>query len=175
MGNIKPDFLSIARQYDIRTVYDCGSRDALEGMELARQLKAAELHVFECNPDGIRLCRQNLVGFTDAKVFLNELAVCEREGEIDQAVVNEVAPERAAGRAGCGIFRDAEAGREHAAVDGRVVAGALGGEDEHLLGDAETAAQPSERGAIDDGSIDRVPGGERDEQKGHAARDGLHR
>jgi FkbM family methyltransferase len=83
MGNIKPDFLSIARQYDIRTVYDCGSRDALEGMELARQLKAAELHVFECNPDGIRLCRQNLAGFTDAKVFLNELAVCEREGELD--------------------------------------------------------------------------------------------
>src|SRR5215207_5718790 len=54
----------------------------------------------------------------------------------DQPVADEVAAERAAGRAGRGVFGDADAGGEHAAVDGRARALDLAREDEDLGRDA---------------------------------------
>jgi FkbM family methyltransferase len=45
---------------NIRTIYDCGSRDALDGIELYRLMNAKQLHVFECNPPSIKKCRLNL-------------------------------------------------------------------------------------------------------------------
>lgn len=67
----------------IRIVYDCGSRDALDGLDLLARLEADELHIFECNPDGIRLCKKNIASYSGTgSIFMNELALSDGEGEL---------------------------------------------------------------------------------------------
>jgi FkbM family methyltransferase len=84
MSNVRDDFIAIAKQAGVRVVYECGSRDALDGLRLADALDADELHVFECNPQAIELCRQNIASSScRTKIHLNPLAVCERPGELD--------------------------------------------------------------------------------------------
>lgn len=84
MPNVKPDLLELASRLNVGCVYDCGSRDALDGMELARRLNAKELHIFECNPAAVERCRANLEnGRISAAVYFNQLAVAEREGKLD--------------------------------------------------------------------------------------------
>lgn len=41
-------------------IFECGSRDALDGISLLKSIEAHELHCFECNPDAIALCRKNI-------------------------------------------------------------------------------------------------------------------
>lgn len=68
----------------ISCVYDCGSRDALDGLQLADMFSARQLHVFECNPDAVTLCRENLKRSARADLDwkLNEVALGEIEGTI---------------------------------------------------------------------------------------------
>jgi FkbM family methyltransferase len=65
-------------------VYDCGSRDALDGLEIAMRTNASELHIFECNPPAVELCRQNVRKHAPAslKVTINDMALDERSGTI---------------------------------------------------------------------------------------------
>ena len=51
---------------EINVIFDCGSRDALDGIELFQIFDSAELHVFECNPPSVQVCKNNL------SVFLRE-------------------------------------------------------------------------------------------------------
>ncbi len=84
MPEIKPDFIAMAKKVGVQCVYDCGSRDALNGLELARQLNAEELHVFECNPQAIELCRKTIGEYRGAtRVYLNPCAIAEKEQELD--------------------------------------------------------------------------------------------
>jgi FkbM family methyltransferase len=68
----------------LEVVYDCGSRDALDGLELAIQIGAKELHIFECNPPAVEICRKNVVqhkpeGLT---VFINDCAISDKPGPV---------------------------------------------------------------------------------------------
>ncbi len=72
----------------INTIYDCGSRDALDGIELYKNLNAKEIHVFECNPPSVEICKQNLEKYLDKKSenfawFLNDFAISDQVGYID--------------------------------------------------------------------------------------------
>jgi FkbM family methyltransferase len=65
-------------------VYDCGSRDGSDGLELAIATGAAELHIFECNPPSVELCRKNVAqhkpeGLT---VFINDCAITDKPGAV---------------------------------------------------------------------------------------------
>ncbi len=65
-------------------VYDCGSRDALDGLELAIAIGAKELHIFECNPPAVEICRKNVIrhkpeGLT---VFINDCAISDKPGPV---------------------------------------------------------------------------------------------
>lgn len=65
-------------------VYDCGSRDALDGLELAIAIGAKELHIFECNPPAVEICRKNVIrhkpeGLT---VFINDCAIADKPGPV---------------------------------------------------------------------------------------------
>lgn len=63
-SNINTDkkalLVALERVGNIKTVYDCGARDAMDGIELFRLMNARQLHVFECNPPSINKCRLNL-------------------------------------------------------------------------------------------------------------------
>jgi FkbM family methyltransferase len=69
----------------ISVVYDCGARDALDGIELAVKVGAAELHVFECNPPSHRKCLSNLETYLPANISfrLSADALSDRVGEIE--------------------------------------------------------------------------------------------
>jgi len=82
--NVKPDFIDTARKLEVKRIFECGSRDALDGIELARSLDAEELHIFECNPAAIDLCSRNLERFSGrTSVCLNPVAVADKEEELD--------------------------------------------------------------------------------------------
>src|ERR1700682_4125838 len=81
----KSVLLRIARQLaPIDVVYDCGARDALDGIELAQALDASELHVFECNPPSTDVCERNLAAYRLPPLtsYLCASAVSDRVGKI---------------------------------------------------------------------------------------------
>lgn len=81
----KSSLLKIARQLPaIDVIYDCGARDALDGIELAQAFNASELHVFECNPPSVGVCRHNLAIHRPPplKSYLCTSAISDRVGEI---------------------------------------------------------------------------------------------
>ncbi|MHB9154142.1 MAG: FkbM family methyltransferase [Endomicrobiales bacterium] len=89
MPSVKPDFIELASKLGIERIFECGSRDALDGIELARQLHARELHIFECNPDGIERCQKNLrQASLGCSVYLNPMAVAEKEAVLDFYPIN---------------------------------------------------------------------------------------
>lgn len=69
----------------IEVVYDCGARDALDGIEICQRLNSGELHTFECNPPSVEICRGNLSRHaSDAlRTHLCSHAVADCEGEIE--------------------------------------------------------------------------------------------
>jgi FkbM family methyltransferase len=73
-------------------ICDIGSRDALEGIALMRQLDGKQLHVFEPNPSAARICRQNLSKFANGDrpeiALFNEMAVTDRVGQMKFYPVN---------------------------------------------------------------------------------------
>lgn len=65
----------------IKCIFDCGSRDALDGLELYKELSASELHCFEPNPQAIKLCKNNIAkvgSAVNAKVI--PCAIAEKSG-----------------------------------------------------------------------------------------------
>lgn len=65
----------------IRCIYDCGSRDATDGLSLLTELDADELHAFECNPEALELCKNNIsLDVNRAKVHLVPCALAETSG-----------------------------------------------------------------------------------------------
>ncbi|MDD3179541.1 MAG: FkbM family methyltransferase [Opitutaceae bacterium] len=80
---IRDDFIELCQPLLIGTIYECGSRDAIDGCELASRIGAQELHVFECNPAAIALCHTTLNSrswsFTHK---LNPVAVSDHTGVI---------------------------------------------------------------------------------------------
>lgn len=80
----KQRLMEIAAHWPIEVVYDCGSRDALDGLDLAVQTGAKELHVFECNPPSFEVCRANVAkaALPGVSVFLNDFAIKDEVGTV---------------------------------------------------------------------------------------------
>ena len=70
------DFIN---KYDIKTIFEIGSRDLLDANNLANHYDAT-VYAFEPNPDCINECKKNNY---DSRVILNEVAVSEVDGSID--------------------------------------------------------------------------------------------
>lgn len=58
MGNYSK-FFSLIPAEDIDTIFELGSRDGLDAIELQKHFQA-QVYAWECNPDSLVLCRQNL-------------------------------------------------------------------------------------------------------------------
>ncbi len=93
-ADVDPKFIRLARALvsGSPVICDIGSRDALEGIALMRQLGGKQLHVFEPNPGAAGICRQNLSKFMDGHppefVLFNEMAVSDRAGQLKFYPVN---------------------------------------------------------------------------------------
>jgi FkbM family methyltransferase len=93
-GEVDPKFVRLARSLmgDRPVICDIGSRDALEGIALMRQLDGKQLHVFDPNPSAARICRQNLSDFANGDLseiaLFNEMAITDRVGQLKFYPVN---------------------------------------------------------------------------------------
>lgn len=80
---VRADFVELCRPWAPQVVYECGSRDARDGVELAHAVGAQELHVFECNPAAIALCRKTLeTAPRGLRWQLVPMAVADRSGRL---------------------------------------------------------------------------------------------
>ena len=81
-GNI--NLLNLCKQHgEIKTIYDCGSRDGMDGIFLANELNVEELHVFEPNPESANVCRSNLQNSKGFRWVMNEVAISDVRGIVD--------------------------------------------------------------------------------------------
>lgn len=69
----------INKKIDI--IVECGSRDCLDAIEMLNYYKPSKIYAFECNPDSIPVCRENIKNIP--QIELIEFAVSNHSGFID--------------------------------------------------------------------------------------------
>ena len=62
-------------------IFDIGSRDCIQSIEFYNNFPNAKIYAFECNPNTLPLCRENIKVYTD-RIILIEGAVADYDGEI---------------------------------------------------------------------------------------------
>jgi FkbM family methyltransferase len=75
-NNIKKD--------EIKTIFELGSMHLQDGIKL-HKIYNCPVYSFECNPEGIELCKQNLTKESpdvQSNIHLIEMAVCEKDEDI---------------------------------------------------------------------------------------------
>ena len=65
----------------INTIYDIGSRDALQSNELSNAFPLSKIFAFEANPESLPVCYENARGNSNIKIC--PMAVSDMDGEID--------------------------------------------------------------------------------------------
>lgn len=73
------DFYDFIDKDQVQTIFELGSRDCLDAIDLSKYFNCL-VYAFECNPDGIKLCKENLINYDRVKLI--ELAVSDQNGEI---------------------------------------------------------------------------------------------
>jgi len=63
------------------TIFDIGSRDCMQSIELYNKIPNSKIFAFECNPNTLPLCRKNIKDY-DSRIKLIEGAVSDYDGEI---------------------------------------------------------------------------------------------
>lgn len=83
MGSIylNPTFTSRIHRSSIKTVMECGSRDCLDAIELLDYYYPDVIHAFECNPESIPICKENIENIPNIK--LHTEAVCAKNEKVD--------------------------------------------------------------------------------------------
>jgi FkbM family methyltransferase len=79
---LSPSFLRHINKDKIKLIFEIGSRDAIDAIDLHDYYKA-RVYVFECNPEGIRRCKHNLLQVQKKKISLVDSAVWDKNGVID--------------------------------------------------------------------------------------------
>jgi len=77
MGNYSKFFEYIPVE-DVNTIFELGSRDGLDAIELQKYFQA-QVYAWECNPDSLILCRKNL---SQTAIELVEKAVWSKNQKI---------------------------------------------------------------------------------------------
>lgn len=89
--NVPKELVEFAENYEINTVYEIGSRDALDGMYIASVLEAKELHIFEPNAGSAKLCSENILKYDlPISITVNECAVSDTVGPVNFYPVDTV-------------------------------------------------------------------------------------
>jgi FkbM family methyltransferase len=61
-------------------IFDIGSRDCIQSIEFSKYFPKASIYAFECNPNTIDICRNNIIGYDNIKLI--EGAVTDYDGTI---------------------------------------------------------------------------------------------
>ena len=69
-------------------IFDIGSRDCGQSIEFYNTFPNAQIYAFECNPNTIDICKQNIVKYSD-RITLIEGAVCDYDGTITFYPINQ--------------------------------------------------------------------------------------
>ena len=69
-------------------IFDIGSRDCLQSIEFYKQFPNSKIYAFECNPNTLDICKNNIKLYTD-RITLIEGAVCDYDGNINFYPINQ--------------------------------------------------------------------------------------
>lgn len=56
-------------KHEIKTIIECGSRDCLDAIEMLKFYKADTIYSFECNPESIIICKENIKNYNNIKLI----------------------------------------------------------------------------------------------------------
>jgi len=68
-------------------IFDIGSRDCVQSIEFYNKFPNAKIYAFECNPNTIHICKNNINNLDRIKLI--EGAVCDYDGEITFYPINQ--------------------------------------------------------------------------------------
>ena len=85
---IEPLLKYIQSKTDYHVIYDIGSRDCMQSIEFYNSLPNAKIYAFECNPNTLDICRNNIENYKD-RITLIEGAICDYDGEITFYPINQ--------------------------------------------------------------------------------------
>jgi FkbM family methyltransferase len=79
------------REEEIKVVFELGSRDIKDALAVNRRYKPEKIYIFECNPQAIKLCRDNLEKYSKfaANMTLVFKAVWDKNEKIKFYAVKE--------------------------------------------------------------------------------------
>ena len=69
-------------------IFDVGSRDCQQSIEFYKTFPNAKIYAFECNPNTLNLCEQNIIPYQD-RITLIKGAVCDYDGSITFYPINQ--------------------------------------------------------------------------------------
>lgn len=69
-------------------IFDIGSRDCQQSIEFYKTFPNAKIYAFECNPNTLDLCEQNIIPYQD-RITLIKGAVCDYDGNITFYPINQ--------------------------------------------------------------------------------------
>lgn len=69
-------------------IFDIGARDCLQSIEFYKHFPNAKIYAFECNPNTVQLCKENIKNYSD-RITLIEGAVSNSDGEITFYPINQ--------------------------------------------------------------------------------------
>jgi FkbM family methyltransferase len=69
-------------------IFDLGSRDCIQSIEFYKTFPKAKIYAFECNPNTLELCENNIKPYRD-RITLIKGAVCDYDGDITFYPINQ--------------------------------------------------------------------------------------
>jgi len=69
-------------------IFDLGSRDCIQSIEFYKTFPNAKIYAFECNPNTLELCENNIKPYRD-RITLIKGAVCDYDGDITFYPINQ--------------------------------------------------------------------------------------
>lgn len=96
-------------------ILECGSRDCVDTIDLLNTYTPEKIYSFECNPESIKICRENIQGIK--KIELVECAVGDIDGDIDfYATDMEKSPDKNIGASSALVHKSEDLIQKHIKV-----------------------------------------------------------
>ena len=74
-----PQFLQHIKKELVKVIFEAGSRDLLDAITLRDYYKDAKIYAFECNPEGVEVCKHNLQG--ESNIYFFDEALSDIDGK----------------------------------------------------------------------------------------------
>ena len=75
-------FTDNIKKEDIKVIFELGSRDLLDSIELSKYYKNSKIYAFKCNPEALITCEKNLIN-NENNITLVKKAVSIENKNVD--------------------------------------------------------------------------------------------